>query len=92
MSGKLARAGQTGAKSVFLNCQNEPCSVEEFALEHYKALGWEGLHSENGLFATLFGLLFWDVLFMPVPDVFQTAFQGSFPWSLSLEVVAECFV
>lgn len=31
--------------------------------------------SEGGIWATLFGLLLWDVLFMPVPDVFRTPFQ-----------------
>jgi hypothetical protein len=27
------------------------------------------------VWATLFGLLLWDALFMPVPDVFRTPFQ-----------------
>ena len=31
--------------------------------------------SEGGVWAMLFGLLLWDVLFMPVPDVFRTPFQ-----------------
>ncbi len=31
--------------------------------------------SEGGIWATLFGLLMWDVLFMHVPDVFRTPFQ-----------------
>ena len=31
--------------------------------------------SEGGIWATLFGLLLWEVLFMPVPDVFRTPFQ-----------------
>ena len=33
------------------------------------------LCSEGGIWATLFGLLLWDVLFMAVPDVFRTPFQ-----------------
>ena len=33
------------------------------------------LCSEGGIWATLFGLLLWDVLFMPAPDVFRTPFQ-----------------
>ena len=28
------------------------------------------------MWATLFGLLFWDVLLEPVPDVFRTPFQA----------------
>jgi Fanconi-associated nuclease 1 len=42
-------------------------SVEELALQHYASDaggGWCGLHSEGGVWATLFGLLLWDVLFM----------------------------
>lgn len=34
-----------------------------------------GTHAEGGIWATLFGLLMWDILFMDVPDVFQTPFQ-----------------
>lgn len=33
------------------------------------------MHCENGLFMTLFGLLMWDVLFLPLPDVFQSQYQ-----------------
>jgi len=39
--------------------------------------GWKGLHAENGIVTTLFGLLFWDVLFSAQVDVFQTEFQSS---------------
>lgn len=49
--------------------------VEELALEHYggeEGGGWRGMHAEGGIWATLFGLLMWDVLFGPgVPDVFR---------------------
>ena len=34
-----------------------------------------GTHAEGGIWATLFGLIMWDIIFMDVPDVFQTAFQ-----------------
>ena len=38
--------------------------------------GWQGVHSEGGVWATLFGLLLWDVLFCTdVPDVLRTPFQ-----------------
>jgi hypothetical protein len=50
--------------------------VEEHSLRHYEENGgWRGLHCEGGPIVTLFGLLMWDVLFMPVPDVFLTPFQ-----------------
>lgn len=34
-----------------------------------------GIHAEGGIWATLFGILMWDVLFAPVPDVFRNQFQ-----------------
>lgn len=49
--------------------------VEDYALEHYRAQGWAGFHSENSIFVVLFGLLMWDVIFAPVPEVFQTVCQ-----------------
>ena len=54
------------------------CTVEELAMQHYAAPeqgGWRGVHCEGSLWTTLFGLLFWDILFMDVADAFQTAFQ-----------------
>ena len=44
-------------------------------LSHYRALGYRGYHSEGGLLRTLFALLFYDVLFVYMPNVFQTAYQ-----------------
>ncbi|KAK2071159.1 hypothetical protein P8C59_005606 [Phyllachora maydis] len=53
-----------------------PVSVEDMCLTHYRARGWKGYHAEGGILRTLFGLLFFDVLFGTyVPGVFQTAFQ-----------------
>lgn len=51
------------------------CSVEEMCLSQYRKLGWKGYHSEGGILRTLFGYLFYDVLFVYVPNVFQTEFQ-----------------
>jgi Fanconi-associated nuclease 1 len=59
--------------------------VEELALQYYASEDggeWQGLHSEGGVWMTLFGLLMWEILFADVPDVFQTPFQVSF-FSLS---------
>lgn len=50
-------------------------SVEEMCLSWYRARGWKGFHSEGGILRTLFAYLFFDVLFVYVPNVFQTAFQ-----------------
>jgi Fanconi-associated nuclease 1 len=51
------------------------CSVEEMCLSSYRALGWKGYHSEGGIVRTLFAYLFYDVLFLYIPNVFQTEFQ-----------------
>ncbi|KAK0613017.1 VRR-NUC domain-containing protein [Bombardia bombarda] len=50
-------------------------SVEEMCLSHYRSQGWKGYHSEGGILRTLFAYLFYDVLFVYIPNVFQTAFQ-----------------
>lgn len=49
--------------------------MEELALSYYGTLGYKGYHSENSILATLFGLLFWDILFSPQPGVFETSYQ-----------------
>ncbi|KAK3311129.1 VRR-NUC domain-containing protein [Chaetomium strumarium] len=50
-------------------------SVEEMCLSYYRSHGWKGYHSEGGILRTLFAYLFFDVLFIYVPNVFQTAYQ-----------------
>ena len=44
-------------------------------LSSYRALGWKGYHCEGRILRTLFGYLFYDVLFLYIPNVFQTEFQ-----------------
>ncbi|KAJ5145716.1 uncharacterized protein N7515_000280 [Penicillium bovifimosum] len=51
------------------------CRVESMCLSWYRDHGWKGFHSEGGIVRTLFGYLFYDILFTYVPNVFQTAFQ-----------------
>ncbi|OQE26147.1 hypothetical protein PENFLA_c007G00539 [Penicillium flavigenum] len=51
------------------------CRVESMCLSWYRDHGWKGYHSEGGIVRTLFGYLFYDILFTYVPNVFQTAFQ-----------------
>ncbi|CAK7270993.1 hypothetical protein SEPCBS57363_004387 [Sporothrix epigloea] len=52
------------------------CSVEKMCLDDYRKHGWNGYHSEGGIVRTLFGYLFFDILFMYLPNVFQTAYQA----------------
>ncbi|KAL1984022.1 hypothetical protein VTN96DRAFT_9707 [Rasamsonia emersonii] len=51
------------------------CRVENMCLNWYRDNGWKGYHSEGGIVRTLFGYLFYDILFTYVPNVFQTPFQ-----------------
>lgn len=70
--------GGYGAKTIWLDEHDtkEPVSVELMCLSHYRhVLGWKGYHSEGSILRTLFGLLFSDVLFTYLPNVFQTAYQ-----------------
>jgi Fanconi-associated nuclease 1 len=67
-----------GLKSRFYGYDGQQCGVEELALQYYASEEggrWQGMHSEGGVWMTLFGLLMWDILFTDVPDVFQTPFQ-----------------
>ncbi len=43
-----------------------------------------GLHCEGGVWATLFGLLMWSVMFADVAEVFRTPFQTA-PLDLGTE-------
>lgn len=51
------------------------CSVEDMCLSHFRAEGWRGYHSEGRIVRTLFAYLFYDILFLYIPNVFQTAYQ-----------------
>ncbi|KAF9400427.1 hypothetical protein BGX21_004336 [Mortierella sp. AD011] len=62
-------------RPLWRNIDGSDCCVEELALSYYGTLGYKGHHSENSILATLFGLLFWDILFSPQPGVFETPFQ-----------------
>lgn len=33
------------------------------------------IYSETRIIATLFGILFWDIIFLPIPGAFETPFQ-----------------
>ncbi|XP_059801817.1 fanconi-associated nuclease 1 isoform X3 [Hypanus sabinus] len=53
------------------------CSVEAVSLAYYRQQGFDqGIHGEGATFLTLFGLLFWEIIFLPgIPDVFRSPFQ-----------------
>ncbi|KAI4173043.1 MAG: hypothetical protein LQ343_003153 [Gyalolechia ehrenbergii] len=73
----MINSSRRGGKTVWLDPleSNGECSVEAMCLSHYRSMGWKGYHSEGGVIRTLFGYLFYDVLFTYIPNVFQTPFQ-----------------
>lgn len=70
-------AGQTSSgKTLWLDSSGGACSVEEMCLSQFRAEGWKGYHAEGGIVRTLFAYLLYDMLFLPMPNVFQTAYQS----------------
>ncbi|KAL5636850.1 hypothetical protein ACGC1H_000726 [Rhizoctonia solani] len=74
-SGSNQRHKWTG-KTIWAGEEGE-VNVETIALEYYARLGFKGFHSEGTIVLTLFGLLFWDILFAPVPGAFETPYQSA---------------
>lgn len=57
---------ETGLRPLWQDLENPEMSltVEGAALQYYETtFGYRGFHSENAILATLFALLFWDILF-----------------------------
>ena len=78
-TGGSAPPANLGRKTVWFDLEhaanNAECSVEEMCLSHYRSLGWKGYHCEGSLLRTLFAYLFYDILFLYVPNVFETEYQ-----------------
>ncbi|CAL9118892.1 unnamed protein product [Musa textilis] len=68
---------ETATKNSYYGYDGELCGVEQLALQYYaeEGGGWSGVHSESGIWMTIFGLLMWDVIFFNLPDVFMSRFQ-----------------
>ncbi|XP_077228252.1 zinc ion binding/nucleic acid binding/hydrolase isoform X2 [Tasmannia lanceolata] len=66
-----------GMKNRFYGDDGDQCGVEQLALQYYagEGGGWQGVHTESGIWMTIFGLLMWDIIFVDIPNVFQTKFQ-----------------
>ncbi|KAH9909185.1 VRR-NUC domain-containing protein [Xylariomycetidae sp. FL2044] len=73
--GKKGRGPST--KTIWVDEAEEggECSVEAMCLSWYRSQGWKGYHAEGGIIRTLFAYLFFDILFLYIPNVFQTAYQ-----------------
>lgn len=67
--------GKSKFASLGTNKQKE-VAVENYCLQWYHGKeGWQGIHDEGSSLRFIFSLLFWEVIFAPVEDVFQTPFQ-----------------
>lgn len=64
-----------GQKTVWKLDSGAEGSVEEMCLERYRSEGWKGFHCEGGIIKTIFAYLMYDILFLPLPNIFQTEFQ-----------------
>ncbi|KAI4144625.1 MAG: hypothetical protein LQ340_006579, partial [Diploschistes diacapsis] len=75
--GSEPQTSRRGTKTIWLDPREEDgeCGVEAMCLSWYRDQGWKGYHSEGGIVRTLFGFLFYDIIFTYIPNVFQTAFQ-----------------
>ncbi|KAK6841829.1 hypothetical protein PG990_006179 [Apiospora arundinis] len=73
--GKKGRAASTKTIWVDETEGGGECSVEAMCLSWYRDQGWKGYHAEGGIVRTLFAYLFFDILFLYIPNVFQTAYQ-----------------
>jgi hypothetical protein len=59
------------------NSTNEIFSVEDLALHYYtQTLNFSGIHSENSLGTTLFCLLLFSQIYLPIPNSFLSPFQS----------------
>ncbi|RYO74839.1 hypothetical protein DL764_010722 [Monosporascus ibericus] len=75
VTGKKGRAPSTKTVWVDEAEGGGECSVEAMCLSWYRNQGWKGYHAEGGIIRTLFAYLFFDILFLYIPNVFQTAYQ-----------------
>ncbi|KAI9679891.1 MAG: hypothetical protein M1817_004906 [Caeruleum heppii] len=75
--GSDASSVRRGGKTIWIDEREGggECSVEDMCLSWYRSQGWKGYHSEGGIIRTIFAYLFYDVLFVYIPNVFQTAYQ-----------------
>ncbi|KAK9141385.1 hypothetical protein Scep_011066 [Stephania cephalantha] len=66
-----------GMRNRYYGEDGEQCGVEELVLQYYagEGGGWHGVHTESGIWMTIFGLLMWEIMFADIPDVFHTRFQ-----------------
>lgn len=57
--------------------RNGEVTVEALALQRYAEQGFKGVHCETRMITLIFGLLFWDIIFAPIPGAFETPYQAA---------------
>jgi len=67
---------QNAGRSITISSDHK-YRVESGALAHLMQAGWDGFFSENLLWNSLFGLLFWEEIFDDQQDAFHHPFQFS---------------
>ncbi len=70
-----ARHYQLGSRGLVLDYPDG--DVEAAVLAHYRAQGWQGVHSENWLWNAGFGLLLWDIIYDPSVGAFHSPLQSA---------------
>jgi len=50
--------------------------VEQAVIDWYHSNSYQAWHTENGFIQAVFGLVFWEVIFQPVPGVFVNRYQS----------------
>ncbi|MDP2361345.1 MAG: VRR-NUC domain-containing protein [bacterium] len=73
----IRHPGHRGGRILLQGTGGAALDVEEWALEHFRAEGWQGLHAENLLLKALVGLAAWDLVFAPVPGAFLHRYQAA---------------
>ncbi|KAI9206412.1 uncharacterized protein BJ171DRAFT_579911 [Polychytrium aggregatum] len=76
---------QQSRKALYENNKGEHVTVEELAMEYFVDRGYKCIHAESSIITTLFGILFWDIIFDDSPiGVFISPYQGA-PLDLTTE-------
>ncbi|KAJ7436212.1 hypothetical protein FB451DRAFT_1307685 [Mycena latifolia] len=61
--------------SLWRTQDDEVVPIEKLVSQHYEETGFGSISAGSCFFTTLFTLLFWDIIFMPVDGAFDTHFQ-----------------
>ncbi|KAI6045618.1 hypothetical protein EDC04DRAFT_3104166 [Pisolithus marmoratus] len=77
---------ERSGKSRWEGLNGDELTVEALALQRYEQQGYKGVHCETRIIAMIFGLLFWDIIFAPIPGAFETPYQAA-----PLDIVEDSF-